>query len=255
MWIGIFSCKKVINVDINNASSQVVILGDVTNAPGPYNISVSSTVNFSAGNNFPPLSGALVTISDNHGLNDSLSEVSPGVYATHTFWHGQPGNTYTLIVSSSGKKYSAISTMPQMVNLDSVGFQHSIRRGGKLVIEAVANFQDPAGISNYYQFAESINDTVLNKVFIFPDRLSDGKYISQALDDDSTDLQIGNQLTFSMYCIDQKVYQYLFELRQLLDSNPFNEATPANPDSNISGGALGYFSAHTIQTKRLVVPL
>jgi hypothetical protein len=250
-----FSCKKVINVDINNASSQIVITGEVTNASGPYTVSISSTVNFSADNNFPSVSGALVIISDNYGLKDSLSEISPGVYATHTYWHGQPGNIYTLNVSSSGKNYTAVSPMPQPVNLDSVSFQQSLRGGGKRVIEAVANFQDPAGVANYYQFAESINDTVLNKVFIFSDRLSDGKYISQALDDDSTDLENGNQLTFSMYCIDENVYQYLYELRQLQDANPFNEATPANPDSNISGGALGYFSAHTIQTKQLTVHL
>jgi hypothetical protein len=250
-----FSCKKVINVDIKNASSQEVIAGEVTNAPGPYTVSITSTVNFSADNNFPPVSGALVIISDNYGLKDSLSEISPGVYATHTYWHGQPGNTYTLNVSSSGRSYTAVSTMPQLVDLDSVGFRQSFRGGGKQVIEPVANFQDPAGVANYYQFAESINDTVLNKIFIYSDRLSDGKYISQALDDDSTDLKIGNQLTFSMYCIDENVYQYLNELRQLLDANPFNEATPANPGSNISGGALGYFSAHTIQTKQLTVHL
>ena len=250
-----FSCKKVINVDIKNASSQIVITGEVTNSSGPYTVSISSTINFSAANNFPPVSGALVTISDNQGLHDLLSEISPGVYATHTFWQGQPGNTYTLNVSSSGKSYTAVSSMPQPVNMDSVGFQQSLRGGGKQVIEAVAYFQDPAGVPNYYQFAESINDTVLTKIFIFSDRLSDGKNISQSLDDDSTDLQIGNQLTFSMYSIDENVYQYLNELRQLLDANPFNEATPANPDSNISGGALGYFSAHTIQTKRLTVHL
>lgn len=30
-------------------------------------------------------------------------------------------------------------------------------------------------------------------------------------------------------------------------------ATPANPVNNISGGALGYFSAHTTQIKKTIV--
>jgi len=56
-----------------------------------------------------------------------------------------------------------------------------------------------------------------------------------------------------MYCIDENVFKYFFELRQLLNANPFNEATPANPDTNLTNGALGYFSAHTIQSKSLTV--
>jgi len=249
-----FSCKKVINVNLNNASPQVVIIGEVTDAPGPYQVSINQTVNFSSDNNFPPVSGAMVTISDNAGLNDSLTETSPGVYATHSNWQGQPGNTYTLNVTASGKNYTAISTMPQPVQLDSVGFQQD-SRGNKTVIEAVPNFQDPPGIANYYQFTETINGTPLNKIFIFDDRLSDGKYIQRPLNDDSVHLHTGDQLSFSMYSIDENVFQYFSELRQLLDANPFNEATPANPDTNITNGALGYFSAHTVQTKQLVVHL
>jgi hypothetical protein len=251
--ISLISCKKVITVDLNNASPQLVIKGEVTNAAGPYQISINTTVNFSATNTFPPVSGAQVTINDNTGINDSLTETSPGVYATHSYWQGQPGNTYSLNVTVSGKNYTATSTMPQQVNLDSVGFQ-KVTNGRTPAIEAVAYFQDPPGVTNYYQFSEVINDTLLNKIFIFQDRLSDGKYISQPFDTDSLHLLPGNQLSFSMYSIDKNVYQYFSELRQLLNANPFNEATPANPGSNISGGALGYFSAHTIQTRHLTVP-
>jgi hypothetical protein len=56
-----------------------------------------------------------------------------------------------------------------------------------------------------------------------------------------------------MYSIDKNVYQYFYELQQLLQANPFNEATPSNPDTNLTGGALGYFSAHTIETKQKIV--
>jgi hypothetical protein len=250
-----FSCKKVISVNLNNASPQIVIIGDVTNAQGPYQVSINTTINFSADNNFPGVSGATVIISDNNGLNDSLIETSSGVYTTHSFWQGQPGNTYSLNVTSAGKNYTAISTMPQPVNLDSVGFEQDSRGNNNTVIEAVPTFQDPPGIANYYQFTETINDTPLNRIFVFDDRLSDGKYIRLPLFDDSVHLRMGDQLTFSMYSIDANVFQYFSELQQLLFANPFNEATPANPDTNLSGGALGYFSAHTIQTKQVVVHL
>ena len=116
-------CKKVIQVNLNDAAPQIVIYGEVTDLPGPYQVSITKTVNFSATNNFPPVSGALVTITDDKGLNDSLSETVPGIYNTHTFWQGKPGNTYTLSVQGSGKTYTAISLMPQSVPLDSISFQ------------------------------------------------------------------------------------------------------------------------------------
>jgi hypothetical protein len=247
------SCKKVITVQLNNSPTQLVITGEVTDAPGPYTVSINSSVNFSQPNSFPPVAGAQVVISDNHGLNDTLTETAPGTYNTHTYWQGLPGNTYALSVVSSGKSFSAVSTMPLPVPLDSVTFQKSGRDNGKAVIEAVANFQDPPGVGNYYQFTEKINDTMLTKIFIFQDRLSDGKYITQSFDNDSSALKIGDQLTLSMYSIDENVFKYFLELRQLLNANPFNEATPANPDTNLTNGALGYFSAHTIQTRNLTV--
>lgn len=251
----LFSCKKVITVNLNNASSQVVIAGEVTNISGPYRVSINTTVNFSAPNNYPPVTGAVVTITDNTGLYDSLTEDSAGRYSTHTNWQGQPGNTYTLTVNAGGKTYTAVSTMPQPVTLDSVGFRQDARGRSDQVIEAIPYFQDSAGIANYYQFTETINDTPLNRVFVFDDQYSDGKYISVPLFDDSAHLKVGNQLIFSMYSIDQNVFQYFSELQQLLEANPFNEATPANPDTNIKGGALGYFSAHTVQVKQATVHL
>jgi hypothetical protein len=33
-----------------------------------------------------------------------------------------------------------------------------------------------------------------------------------------------------------------------------NASTPADPESNISGGALGYFSVRTSSTKSVIVP-
>ena len=87
-------------------------------------------------------------ISDDHALVDTLTEASPGTYQTHTFWQGVPGNTYTLSVVSSGKSFSAVSTMPLPVPLDSVTFQQTAGDNGKTVIQAVANFQDPAGVPN-----------------------------------------------------------------------------------------------------------
>ena len=250
LFLSFCSCKKVIQVDINDAAAHIVIQGEVTDMPGPYKVYITKTVNFSATNNFPPVSGAIVTITDNKGMNDSLTETAPGEYNTHASWQGKPGNSYTINVMSSGKTYTATSVMPQPVPLDSITFQKNAF-SGKTTISVVPNFQDPSGIANYYQFAEMINGIRLSKIYLIDDRLSDGKYIHQVLFDNSVDINTGDVVRLSMYSIDANVYHYLDQMLQI--SNSALSVTPANPDTNFSNGALGYFSAHTVASKQAIV--
>ncbi len=56
-----------------------------------------------------------------------------------------------------------------------------------------------------------------------------------------------------MMCIDAAVYKYWYSFLTGGASGDSNSASPANPVTNIKGGALGYFSAHTLQTKTVVV--
>ena len=249
-----YSCKKIVVLDLNNAPAQTVIQGEVTDAVGPYTISINQSVGFYADNNFPAISGAVVKISDNNGVTDSLTETTPGIYSTHIL-QGVPGNTYTLSVLANNVSYTASSTMPMPVPFDSVSFSTSSGFGQKRT-NAIVNFQDPAGIQNQYQFIEFINGVQFTKNdFVFDDRLSDGRYITATLFTDSTYFKSGDQLRVQMNCIDRNVYTYFYQLAQSSGGGTFNTtASPANPTSNISGGALGYFSANTVESKTVTVP-
>jgi len=87
-----FSCKKVINVNLNNANPNIVIEGIISDAPGPYQVKLTQTVNFSDPNVFPPVTGATVKITDNTlGVTDSLKEVVPGTYVTQKLLQGVRG--------------------------------------------------------------------------------------------------------------------------------------------------------------------
>lgn len=250
----LFSCKKVVTLKLHNVPQAIVIEGEVTDGPGPYLVSVSRPVNFYADNSFPAVSGATVLISDSYGLTDSLTEIAPGIYATHLL-QGQPGAGYNLSVMTGGESYRAASTMPMPVTLDSIGFQ-SNSGFGRTRISAIANFQDPPGVRNYYQFVEYVNGARLSKeLYVFDDRLSDGRYINYTLFNDSAYLQAGDQVQVDMYCIDSAVYNYFFQLFQSGGAGAFNtSASPANPSSNLSNGAYGYFSAHTVTSRSGYVP-
>ncbi len=249
----LYSCQKVVNLNLNTIPPQIVIQGEVTDSAGPYSITINKSVDFYAPNTFPPVSGAVVKLSDNLGNQDSLIEYTPGIYSTTAFL-GRPGRTYTLSVTVNGNTYTAISVMPMPVKLDSITFEQTSGFGINQ-INAMVNFQDPPGVPNYYQFIEYINGKQFNKeIFIFDDRLSDGKYISTTLRTDSSYLNPGDALKVYMYSIDQNVYNYFLQLRQSSGTGAFNStASPANPTTNITGGALGYFSAHTTQYQTITV--
>jgi hypothetical protein len=216
-------------------------------------VKINLSVNFKADNSFPPVSGGRVKISDNEGHSDSLMETSPGVYTTTTL-QGKPGNTYTMSVLLQDTLYTAVSTMPYPVNFDSITFRKTGAFGNKN-IRAVPNYQDPPGIKNYYLFNEYVNGLLqTNDIFVFDDRLSDGKYITRDLRTADETMQEGDSLEVQMYCIDEPIFNYFNQLDESGGrGGAFTAASPANPVSNISNGALGYFSAHTIREVRTKV--
>ena len=248
-----FSCHKVVTLNLNNAPPQLVIQGNVTDGPGPDTIMILRSVNFYADNSFPAISGAVVTISDNTGAKYSLTEIIPGNYITHTL-RGIPGNTYTLSVTVNDSTYTASSTMPQPVPLDSVTFTTSNKFNNSVIIPVI-NFQDPPGIANYYRAEEHINGALYTKrYFVFSDRLSDGRYLRLNLQPDSANLNIGDNLRVDLFSVDQNDYNYFFQLGRDIETGTFNtNASPANPTTNLSNGAYGYFSAHTVRSKTVTV--
>ena len=251
----LYSCQKVVTLDLHTVAPYTVIEGEVTDQAGPYTVTVKKSVDFSADNSFPAITGATVKISDNEGVIDTLTETAPGVYTTHSL-QGKPGNSYTLTVFAHDTLYTASSTMPFPVAFDSITFNQTNAFGNK-TIRAVPNFQDPAGIKNYYQFIEYINGQQLTKdIFVLDDRLSDGRYISRDLRTDSSYLAVNDSLEVRMYCIDVNIFNYFDQLDQSTGGGAFNTtASPANPATNINNGALGYFSAHTVRSIKTKVTL
>lgn len=240
------SCTKTINVNLNDADPQLIIEGKVLDGPGPYFVKLSKSVNFNESNNFPPISGAIISITDQTAQHsDELTETAPGTYATNSLV-GVPGHIYQLSVNVEGKNYSSTSQMPQRVALDSVTFQQ-LNIFGDESIFAVSNFKDPVNVKNYYTFVEYINGKQYTKAtFVFDDRLSDGRQIAQELFTDSAYIQRGDTVVLQMNGVDKGVYHYFNTL--LMAGDP-QAGTPANPVSNITGDkkALGYFSAQTTQ--------
>jgi hypothetical protein len=241
------SCKKIINVDLKNAPPALVIEGMVTNS-SPAKVLISKSVRFSADNVFPAVTDALVTITDGGGNVYPLLQTSPGTYVNNNLL-GIPGTTYRLQVIENGTTYTATSTMPLQVNLDSL-LVSNIVFAGKIIPIVQPKYTDPANVANYYWFIQYINGVENQRIFVWDDNLTNGGISTRPLIEPDSTINPGDTIMVEMRCIDKPIYQYVRGLQDLQN----NAATPANPTSNISGGVLGYFSAHTRQRKSVIIP-
>jgi hypothetical protein len=251
------SCQKVIKLELNDAEKKYVIEAVITDQPGTAKVSISQTKNFDEDNTFPGVSGAIVTIKETGGATTTLPETSAGKYEAPALT-GSSGKTYTLTVTVGGKTFTAISTMPQKINLDTIYTTNELIFTDVRKIVNV-EFRDPPGRGNSYRFVQYVNSLKEKQLFIQNDDYTDGRkndfllfYFADS-DSDSTIIKSGNTVKVDMQCIDPNVYLYWFSL-QRSSTGGSGQATPSNPVTNMQGGALGYFSAHTLQTKTMIVP-
>jgi hypothetical protein len=246
------SCEKVIDIALDEGSKKYVIEGNVTNiASTPNEVKISQTKNFNNSNNFTGVSGAAVTIQVNNTTIYALPETSAGIYQT-TVFTGTPGSEYKLSVTINGSTFTSVSRIPsKIVNLDTLTVT-DLAFGGRSFKTIAPSYLDPTGLGNSYRFIQYANGVQVKKVFVQNDELSDGLRVTRPMANRDSDLKNGDIIKIEMQCIDADVYKYWYSLDQA--STGSSSATPANPVSNISGGALGYFSAHTVKSKTIVIP-
>jgi hypothetical protein len=124
---------------------------------------------------------------------------------------------------------------------------------------ATVGYTDPAGVSNNYRFVQYLNGIKDPAIFWENDEFTDGQFVSTQLDtgvdkkDDPRNIKSGDTVMIEMQCIDSAVYKYWYSLH-FNGGDGGNIATPANPVTNLSGGALGYFSAQTVNRKTVIAP-
>lgn len=248
---GAASCQKVINVKLNSAAQQYVIAAEVNDGPGPYTVTVSRTKDFTEDNNFAQVGVAQVIITDETaGITDTLTEAAAGAYRTSKI-AGVPGHTYRLSVQVGGQAFSAVSAMPeQAVPIDSVYIRKSDFGGDDIFM--IAQYRDPTGTGNYYRARQWVGDSAVKGSRVRSDYATDGQVYRSQLSYDTDEesgnpvIDIGDSITAELQCITRETYDYY---RTLRDVTGDNSATPANPLSNITGGALGIFNTCTSRKK------
>lgn len=247
------SCTKEIEINLNGSNPQIVIEGNISDNPGPYLVKITKSVNFNNANDYPPVSGAFVVISDDTGVIDTLIETISGLYQTQKI-EGTQGRTYKLKVFVEGNQYDAVSTMPYKVNLDSIKFNADLQPGeSDTTFSVVPIFLDPAAYGNSYRFFFSSNGVPDKAYQVSNDNIGNGSINAQPFFTEDLKIFKGDTVTVSMLCIDINTYNYFYTLSQIGDGGPISGAIPTNPPSNINGNnALGIFAAFTTMAKTAI---
>lgn len=249
------SCTKVINLHTNADDGQPDIEANITNASNVQYIVLRRSVSLEGINDYPPITGATVSVSASNGNEYLFTETQAGTYTNSNF-AATAGVTYTLNAHIDAQLYTATSVMPAVVTMDSLSSKNrplNQAKDGRDQKVISVYYQDPPGITNQYRFIERVNGVQVKSVFVYDDQLTDGRYVTLELLEQDIDIYAGDVVEVEMQCIDRPVYTYWFAL-QSQQLNNFNGAVaPANPPTNISPKTLGYFSAHTIQTIRYTV--
>jgi hypothetical protein len=249
------SCSEdVISINLNKSNPHIFIEGKITEGKGPHTVRIAKTTDFFKPSEYPPVTGAVVKISDDKGNTETLSEKEPGFYVTSSL-EGVPERTYTLTVNDNNKIYSAVSTMPIPSHLDSLSFEIKKQFEDMYILHGY--YSDKKDVHEYLRMKIYVNGKMQNDYALYQDRLTDGKHLDFEfyLDDPVYD---GDMIVTEGQTLDRPVYEYFNTLQNALispadDSGGGMSGTPGNPTSNISNGALGYFSAFTISRDTLIV--
>jgi hypothetical protein len=242
--LSIAGCKKEIQLDLNSKEEKIVIEAEFSASAKINTVKISKTLNFYDTNDFPQVSDAMVTIKNSLGYEEALTLGSPGNFYTKNFI-GVPGSSYSLTVEHHGVLYSATSIMPQEVSLDSIIMSYDDESIGFLPL-----YVDIPGQLNYYRIVLYRNDLRIKNSYYFNDDFGDGEINLQPVYALSADYKSGDTVKLDLQSVDQATYAYFSSKAQTAN---LESAAPANPITNMSGGALGFFSVFGSQTKSVVI--
>ena len=247
------SCEKVIEIDLAESKSALVIEANLSNNKIPITVFVSLTSPYFGAGASNPVSGAKVSVKVENGIPRYLIEVNPGEYRFDKVT-AIAGKWYVVDVVYEGVTYSARSYMNEKVTIEEVDFSYFDGYGFfDSGYKANCYIRDPANKENYYRFKYFVNGKPADEhgeITLFSDKFFDGNEIG--LSHQSLVFQKTDTLTVELQSIDKAAYEYFLTLENITATDWQFNAAPANPTSNFSNGALGYFSAYS-QTRRTVM--
>lgn len=246
-----FSCTKIIDIELDDADKRTSIDAKLVSGSNDFRVKVTKSGNFFGENTVKDITNATVLLDDGTGTS-TLTNLGNGFYELPGY-NALDNKSYSLTITEDGTSYEATTTMPQIVEIDTVSFQFEAAspfgdEGYRLFIEV----EDPAGVENYYRIEQEIAGVrygTVEDLTLLDDQFVDGNRIVFPIFNADV-AQLGDTVVMYLFSLDKQAYDYFFAIDELLFGDA---ATPANPVSNWTNNALGNFSALAADTMTVVV--
>jgi hypothetical protein len=265
----IYGCEQIINLDLPEKDSRLVVSGLITNENTVYYVKITKTSKYTFKynlNNEDNVKGALVIVNDNIGNIDTLDEVKPGNYRTHIDKiKGTIGRSYKVsIITDDGKRFeSDMEKMPDVPMIDSIYFQRDISKKSPdnpdyYLYDIYIDWHEPADQTNYYLRSMSYywggewHDNVQWN-WVFNDKYINGNFLQK---DNVNESYGGKNWIFKLnqYSLTKSAYDFwnlVYEQTQS-DGDNANSAVPLIGNiyntENPNDYALGYFQVSALTT-------
>ncbi len=268
------SCEDVVEVNLNDEDIDLVAVEAYLDTRANDNIfvKIEKTLRVNQAESNPPVSNALVEISDNEAVPNTIvleEQGNTGIYKLpeNTVYEAVPGRTYQLtITTEEGVVITASEYLQEVETLDKTRVNLSAR-GDYEFLAVYINSQETPGKGNYYKWDIYINNELLYEseyLSFASDELVDGNYIYDFeiltdFEEEEEDklMHKNDTVRVEQLSISKASYDFYFALiNQAFTGSPFS-VPPANVPSNLvsSDGkrVLGLFSARDISVGESIV--
>lgn len=265
----ISSCQEPLEVDYELTGESVLnVEGKITTDTTSHYVILSRTIPMDQ-NDQTWETGATVTIANNNNVI-TLTETTPGHYYTEPDVYGLIGQKYDLnIVLSNGEVYTASTFINNISEIDSVKFLYEEFENYDIYFHNLYfHGWELEEEGNAYLWDLYINDTLYNdtmwKTTFVDDELVNGNYIGTKPGTNTSDFAVYSlqpheitsdtcKVLLVMESIPHDYYDFWITLMQQTEwtGSPF-DANKADPLSNISGGAMGFFYGASVKRASFV---
>jgi hypothetical protein len=275
LTLTIFSgCETLLDFETPTGLNNITVETELTTELKPWEVRITESQAYSDLDSVGGVETALVIISDDQGFIDTLEHMGQGVYRSTGSRSCIPGRIYSLSINYGGTLYEASDYCRQQYELDTVAAyflpeNNGFIRKGWYIFEQADEWEEDG---DYYEWEVYRNDTLLDDFgyILDEDAFRESSFFNLNIDRDDPlsglDQGIlprpfplrfnpGDNVRVNQFCINKGYYDFLVELQRQQNNTggPF-DSPPANPNSNISNGAYGYFAVKNVVKGSAVVP-
>ncbi len=277
------ACTAPIEIETKNSKPVLVVYGCLTDEYKHQQVRLTSSSPYFEEKTNLSVTDAAVTVTCSEGNEYEFIYWEDGYYRSESEFAAIPGVTYSLNIDFDFDKdgamenYRAETFMNPVVPLDSIVVKN-LQIIGYRYYSLNIYMQDPAEFQNNYLFRFFINDSISNskisESIITDDLLFNGAYRNGTTIEylgDGTDeglvernenedretffIYPGDKIRLQVFNIEAGYYDFIEQcISEKGGENPFFGGPPSNITTNISNGAVGYFSSYGISEKKTIAP-